>query len=124
MKKQGKGMIINISSGTALMFLPNMAGYSSLKRALIGISLTAREELKKYHIGVSVVYPYITDTDFEKNTLKDLHDIKEEEPEKNDRGFQLPPPDSADFVAQKIIEAIISEKAEIFAHDWMNRQTK
>jgi short-subunit dehydrogenase len=106
------------------MFLPNMAGYSSLKRALIGISLTAREELKKDHIVVSVVYPYITETDFEKNTLKDLKGVKSKEPEENDNGFQLPPPDSAGYVAQKIIEAIIGEKAEIFAHDWMNRRNK
>jgi len=42
MQKQGGGTIINISSGTALMALPNMAAYSSLKRALAGISLTAR----------------------------------------------------------------------------------
>jgi len=43
MQKQGGGSIINISSGTALMVLPNMAAYSSLKRALAQISLTARE---------------------------------------------------------------------------------
>lgn len=33
MRKQGKGSIINISSGTALMALPGMAAYSSLKKA-------------------------------------------------------------------------------------------
>jgi NAD(P)-dependent dehydrogenase (short-subunit alcohol dehydrogenase family) len=44
MRSQGGGMIVNISSGTALMYLPNMGAYSSLKRALGGISLTAREE--------------------------------------------------------------------------------
>lgn len=45
MKAQGVGMIINItSSDVALMFLPNMSAYSALKRALVGISLTAREE--------------------------------------------------------------------------------
>src|ERR1035437_10826014 len=43
MQKQGGGSIVNISSGTALMVLPGMGAYSSLKRALVGISLTARE---------------------------------------------------------------------------------
>ena len=71
MRKQGGGTIINISSGTALMYLPNNGAYSSLKRALASISLTAREELKKDNIIVSVVYPYITLTNFEKNTIKD-----------------------------------------------------
>jgi len=66
MQKQGGGSIINISSGTALMALPNMAAYSSLKRALVGISLTAREELKTDKINVGVVYPYITATDLKR----------------------------------------------------------
>ncbi len=70
MRKQGGGAIINISSGTALMYLPNMSAYSASKRALAGISLTAREELKTDNITVSVVYPYITLTEFEKNTIK------------------------------------------------------
>ena len=46
MRKQGGGVIVNISSGTALMALPNMSAYSSLKRALVGMSLTANEEFK------------------------------------------------------------------------------
>lgn len=114
MRKQGGGSIVNISSGTALMTLPNMGAYSSLKRALVGISLTAREELEKENISISVVYPYITDTDFEKNTIRD--GVEEEEWE----GDGLPQPaDSPDYVAQKILEAVEGKKAEIFAHDWM-----
>jgi len=113
MRKQKQGVIVNISSGTALMYLPNMGAYSSLKRALAQISLTAREELKNKNISVGVVYPYITDTDFEKNTIKHHKQIEEE----NDN---IPhPPDSADYVAKKILQAITTEKAEIFAHDWM-----
>lgn len=122
MRKQGKGVIVNLSSGTALMYLPNMAGYSSLKRALGGISLTGREELKKDHISISVVYPYITKTNFEKNTIKHVKNLKSDEYVENDNGFQLPPPDSPDFVAQKILNAIVGEKAEIIVHDWMNRK--
>lgn len=32
MRKQGGGAVINISSGTALMYLPNMSAYSASKR--------------------------------------------------------------------------------------------
>ena len=71
MRKQGGGAIVNVSSGTALMILPNNGPYSGLKKALAHISLTAREELEKDNIVVSVVYPFITLTDFEKNTIKD-----------------------------------------------------
>jgi len=116
MKKQGGGAIINISSGTALMHLPNMGAYAALKRALAIISLTAREELKDDHIVVSVVYPYITRTDFEKNTIKDS-DIESEEHE----SWNPPPSDTAEYVAQKILETIKSGDSEVFAHEWMHK---
>lgn len=118
MKKQGGGAIINISSGTALMYLPNMGAYSAMKRALANISLTAREELKKNNIIVSVVYPYITLTDFEKNTIKDAF-LYENTTEEETSWF---PADTADYVAQKILEGIESGDAEIFAHDWMKKR--
>ena len=116
MKKQKSGAIVNISSGTALMVLPSMGAYSSMKKALAQISLTAGQELKKYGICVSVVYPYLTDTDFEKNTLKD----GEMEWEGGDR--DIPPADSPNLVAEKIVEAIEKGKPEIFVHDWMGKR--
>ena len=115
MRKQKMGMIVNISSGTALMAIPNMSAYSSLKRAIVGISLTAEEELSKDNIKVSVVYPYITLTDFEKNTIKD--GIEEEEWENDDS--DLRPGDSAEYIAEKILEAIKTEEAQVYAHEWM-----
>jgi len=116
MKKQKAGIIVNVSSGTALMAIPSMSSYSSLKRAIVGVSLTAREELKKYGISVSVIYPYITSTNFEKNTLKS--GIQQLE---ND-GDGLPMPgDPPEFVAKMILDAVTSGKAEVFAHDFMER---
>jgi short-subunit dehydrogenase len=117
MRKHGGGTIINVSSGTALMYLPNNGAYSGLKRALAHISLTAREELKKDSIVVSVAYPYVTLTDFEKNTIKDAV------PEEGEQGSSFPfPADTAEYVAQRILEGIESGEAEIFAHDWMKRR--
>jgi short-subunit dehydrogenase len=118
MRKQGEGVIINISSGTALMYLPNMSAYSASKRALAGISLTAREELKKDNITVSVVYPYITLTEFEKNTIKANGDNKEHV---DNAPF---PPDSTEDVAQQILEGIERGEAEIFLHDWMKKMAE
>jgi short-subunit dehydrogenase len=120
MRRHGGGTIINISSGTALMYLPNNGGYSSLKRALAHISLTAREELKNDNIVVSVVYPYMTLTDFEKNTIKDSSLIHE-----GDQQGPTPfPPDTAEYVAQKILDGIESGEAEIFTHDWMKKMAR
>jgi short-subunit dehydrogenase len=117
MRRQGGGTIINLSSGTALMYLPNNGGYSSLKRALAHISLTAREELRNDNIVVSVVYPYMTLTDFEKNTIKDSSLIHESEQQAS-TPF---PPDTAEYVAQKILDGIVTGEAEIFPHDWMKK---
>ena len=110
---------MNVSSGTALMYLQGMGAYSSLKRALANLSLTAREELKADGIAVSVVYPNITLTDFERNTIKSpsMANAADEE-EGGNEAFQKA--DTAEYVAQKILEAIASGEAEIFAHEWMN----
>ena len=113
MRVRGGGAIVNVSSGTALMHLPNMSPYSSAKRALTGITLTAREELKKDNIIVSVVYPFITDTDFEKNTIKGV--IHDENPEASEKFT----PDTPEYITQRIVEGIEAEEAEIFAHEWM-----
>ncbi len=117
MRRQGGGTIVNVSSGTALMQLPDNGPYSALKRALAQISLTARMELAKDNIVVSVVYPYITLTDFEKNTIKDASMQRQEEsPEAQEAFSKADPPE---YTAQRIVEGIESGEAEIFGHDWM-----
>jgi short-subunit dehydrogenase len=114
MRRQGGGAIVNISSGTARMHLPNMGGYAALKAALAAISLTAHDELDRDHITVSVVYPYITLTEFEEHTIKG--------PVIETKGYEggsPQPPDTAEYIAGKILEAIQTGKPEVFAHDWM-----
>ncbi len=116
MRNQGKGAIVNVSSGTALMYLENNGAYSSIKRALANLSLTARAELKKDNISVSVAYPYITLTNFEKNTIKSPELAGENETEGDGPPF---PPDTPEYVAQRILEGVENGEAEIFLHDWM-----
>jgi short-subunit dehydrogenase len=116
MRKEHQGAIINISSGLSLLNLPYMSPYASSKKALVSFSLAARQELKKDGIIVSVVYPYITDTDFEKNTLKSTGNFLANDSDEK----SLPLPDPAGFAALKILEAINTEKPEIFAHQWMS----
>jgi short-subunit dehydrogenase len=119
MRRQGGGAVVNVSSGLALMYLPGMGPYASLKRALAHFSLIAREELKGDNISVGVVYPFITSTDFEKNTLR-----SRAEDEDSYEGGAPYKPDTAEYVAEKIFEAVKSGEGEIFAHDWMKRQGK
>ena len=115
MRRQSGGMIVNVSSGTSFMDIPNIGAYSSLKRALNGLSLTAREELKKDNIIVSLVYPYMTQTNFGKNVIGKprADDWQDDE--------TLLKADKPEHIANKILEVVESGEAEIWAHDWMKK---
>jgi len=116
MRAQGGGAIVNISSGTALMYSPGLSGYSATKRALNGLSLTARNELADDGIVVSVVYPYVTASDFYNNWVSDQTHVRT-------AGDYLtagrPPADSCEYVADLIEQVLLTGDAEIHAHDWM-----
>jgi short-subunit dehydrogenase len=108
MRAQGGGAIVNVNSGTAFMTIPGYAVYSSSKRALLGLSLTARMELAADKIVVSEVYPFVTATNFGKNRM----------------GAAGAGPvgdyaagDGAEFVAGLIVEAIEKGAAQIFANE-------
>jgi short-subunit dehydrogenase len=121
MRKQGGGAIINISSGTVFMQpFPGMSTYVASKRALATFSLVSREELKKDNIVVSVVYPYITATNFYKDTLN----VKQENKEVPKSDGKIPPADSPEVVAETIVHAIETGEAEVFPHDWMKQLQK
>jgi NAD(P)-dependent dehydrogenase (short-subunit alcohol dehydrogenase family) len=61
MRKGGGGQIVNISSQASTKYIQFIAGYASTKSALNNLSLTAREELAKDGITVSIVKPGIVD---------------------------------------------------------------
>ncbi|GAN67551.1 SDR family oxidoreductase [Acetobacter orleanensis] len=63
MHKQGAGSIVNVSSGIWFHPLAESAAYSATKAALSTISGVARIELEKANIAVSVIYPFITETE-------------------------------------------------------------
>ncbi|MCF7865338.1 MAG: SDR family oxidoreductase [Candidatus Pacebacteria bacterium] len=110
MRSRGGGQIINISSVASKEIIPYMSAYASTKYALNCISLTAREELKKDNILVSLVHPDLTDTNFGSNLIAD------DETKKVMAAFfaELPPTDSAEIVAKRILETIISKEAEVY----------
>lgn len=108
MRKQGEGMIINISSMLSKMYIPFLGPYSSTKHALNSISLTARQELAKDNIKVSIVLPKMTSTNFSKNSIKASSEWR---PSQNPNA----PPmqiDTPEKVAEKILEVIKTEEAE------------
>jgi short-subunit dehydrogenase len=113
MRAQGGGTILNISSAVAMLDLPGQSPYASAKKALAGISLAARQELAKDGIVVSVAFPYITLTEFERNTIRAIP-VPEDQMEPTGPY----PPDSAEFVAERLVEGILSGEARIFSHEW------
>jgi len=114
MRKQGGGMIVNISSMVSKNYYPYLGAYASTKYALNAISLTARAELEKENIIVSVVHPGLTETDFGKNSIKSDETAKTMQ-SRNREG--MPKPDSAEYVAERILTAIENSKAETYAHE-------
>jgi len=64
MRKQGRGYIINISSGAGKQGYANIAAYSASKFAIIGFSESLAAELMEWGIKVSTLIPGSIDTSF------------------------------------------------------------
>lgn len=109
MQAQGGGVIINISSNVSKMAIPGIGAYASTKYALNGLSLTARNELAADNIRVVLFHPGLTSTDFGKHALRE--NVGDGPPPRS--GQSMPQPDTAEAVAQKILEAAITEPAEM-----------
>jgi NAD(P)-dependent dehydrogenase (short-subunit alcohol dehydrogenase family) len=94
MRRRGGGSIVNVSSGTTLMVPTGTAGYAATKAALNMLSHTARAELASEGISVSIVYPFVTATEFH-DTLRAGDGPR--------RGLEPHPPELvADAIAQLI----------------------
>jgi len=63
MKRQGKGVIINIASAAVYKALPNHSLYSATKGAIISMTKALAWELGKYGIRVVSISPSSVDTD-------------------------------------------------------------
>ena len=106
MRAQGGGSIVNVNSGTAFMTIPGYSVYSSSKRALLGFSMTARAELAADKIVVSEVYPGVTATNFGKNRMGT-----------GGPTGNYAAGDTAEFVADIVVKAIVEGEAQYFAND-------
>lgn len=107
MRAQGGGTILNISSQASLKNIPFIAGYASTKYALNNLSLTAREELAKDNIIVSIIRPGIVDTGFGQHAPSPEPDALRHAP----NGTLLPHVISPETVAKKIGELLRSGDA-------------
>ena len=110
MRAAGGGMILNISSRVSKNYYPNLSAYASTKYALNAISLTARTELEKDHIVVSVFHPKMTATSFGKNSVNAKPEAAAAYAEQaRARGMEV---DTPEQVADKVLDQIKSGEAE------------
>jgi short-subunit dehydrogenase len=113
MRRQGGGIILNISSMLSKVYYPQLGGYASTKYALNALSLTARAELEKDNIVVGIMLPALTATGFGEKAIK-AGAAAQGMASRNRPG--MPAPDSAEHIAQRIKLAIESGAAETLPH--------
>ena len=111
MRRAGGGMIVNISSMVSKNAYPSLGAYASTKYALNALSYTARTELAKDKIVVSVFHPRMTATRFGENAMGSRPSYAGGGGT-GAQGSRAPAVDSAELVAEKVLELIASEEAE------------
>jgi NAD(P)-dependent dehydrogenase (short-subunit alcohol dehydrogenase family) len=62
MARQRSGSIVNTASVAGLVPVPFLAPYVAVKHAVVGLSLSLREEARAHRVNVTVVCPSWTDT--------------------------------------------------------------
>jgi short-subunit dehydrogenase len=72
MQSQGRGHIVNVASIAAKISAPYMGMYSATKFALSAVSDALRSELAGSGVGVSTVYPGLTQTSFMENMTQEV----------------------------------------------------
>jgi short-subunit dehydrogenase len=97
------GLIINVSSIVGRRAMPGIAGYCASKGALEKMAESLRVELKKDNIRVSTVYPGVTATGFNSNSLGASQGGR-------GRRSGVPP----ERVAQAILKTLRTEKRDVF----------
>ncbi len=72
MRDQGSGHIVNVSSIAGHISPPYMGIYAATKHALAAISDALRNEVAEDRIGVTTIYPGLTQTSFTENMLQEV----------------------------------------------------
>ena len=106
MKRQGEGMIINVSSVAGHIPLPYSAAYCATKFAMNAIGKAARMELRASGVHVMTVCPGTIATSFQANAVKGRERLRI-------GGADRDPGISADRVAAAVVNACRPEKREV-----------
>ena len=120
MRKQRKGIIVNVSSGAGRVAIPVSSAYVATKFALEGLSESMRYELKEFGINIIIIEPGVIRTNFVENMKTAGTRSRSESPYADLIGRTLKgfgglmdnssPPK---LVAEAILNAITSKEPEI-----------
>ncbi len=110
MLNSNEGHIINVASQAGKMATPKSSVYSASKHAVLGFTNGLRLEVSATNINVTAVNPGPIRTRFFSIADKSGSYVK------NVERFML----ESDFVAQKIVDAMYTNKREINLPGWMN----
>lgn len=102
--------ILNLSSLTAFVGLPNQSSYCLTKAAIRSLSETLYAELKEFGVGVTSVHPGAIKTDMIKATLHESDDI-----EVAKRSIEMVEKigNTPEYAAEKMIRAIEKQSVRI-----------
>jgi NAD(P)-dependent dehydrogenase (short-subunit alcohol dehydrogenase family) len=122
MRKQGGGMILNVSAPlTRMPYIPSLGAYASTKAALTLITLTARAELAEENIRVGVIYPGMMATDMHRHLLpaSTVQPVAVAWEAGGDLPADAPQRESPKAVAGEMLEAAQQEEAEHYTQGFL-----
>lgn len=115
MIKRQQGHIVCVSSVQGLVALPNRSAYSASKHALQAFCDSLRAEVSKNNIYVTVVSPSYIKTNLSLNALTGTGEAHGQMDPTTEAGF------SPEFVAEKIVRAILEKKNELIISTMLPR---
>ncbi|RZQ55407.1 short chain dehydrogenase [Pseudidiomarina tainanensis] len=110
-KRQGHGHFINVASMAGLLDVPNMTAYNATKAAVVSLSETLQNELKKDNIHVTVVCPSFFKTNLGQGMRTSI-DGMEQKLDKLMRSSKL----NAVDIARLIMKAVEKKKSHVLPH--------
>jgi short-subunit dehydrogenase len=120
MRRQGRGLIVNVSSIVGMRSLPGGGAYAATKAAQVSLTESLRVELAGSGVYACSVHPIGTATEFAEVA---------ERASPGRKGGALGPQQSAETVARAIVRCARRPRAEVYPHPlsralvWLNALT-